>query len=270
MELTFKLIALSYYLDSDATWENRHGEEWSIERLVRDEIASPIRGAACGGTHRLMGLSYCYIMRQIRGEPIEGEYLRAQTYIHDYHKYALGLQNSDGSFSTQWFVRREARSDLERRLQTTGHILEWLVFSLPIEMLDDPRTVKAVNYLSSLLINYRNRDWEIGHLGHGLHALAIYDERRFKMPTEQIARQTTEAPRAGAESPEKGAQGIAPVDISAPSEPATSGAIITDGSYGAGLASDAAGDDPPDDTSAQEPALVNPAPITIRFEGSDE
>ena len=57
-ELTFKLIALAHYLDSDATWTSETGDEWSISRLIEEEIQSPIIGAACGGTHRLMGLSY--------------------------------------------------------------------------------------------------------------------------------------------------------------------------------------------------------------------
>ena len=50
MELTFKLISLSHYLDPDATWKNSTGEEWSISRLIHEEIKSPINGVACGGT----------------------------------------------------------------------------------------------------------------------------------------------------------------------------------------------------------------------------
>ena len=54
-ELTFKLIALMHYLDSDETWVNDQGQSWDIPRLIREELAQPIRGAACGGTHRLSG-----------------------------------------------------------------------------------------------------------------------------------------------------------------------------------------------------------------------
>ncbi len=35
-ELTFKLISLSHYLDSDARWKSADGQNWSIERLVRE------------------------------------------------------------------------------------------------------------------------------------------------------------------------------------------------------------------------------------------
>ena len=37
-ELTFKLISFSYYLDIDARWKNAAGQEWSIARLVREEL----------------------------------------------------------------------------------------------------------------------------------------------------------------------------------------------------------------------------------------
>lgn len=179
-ELTFKLIALSWYLDSDSTWRNTAGEEWSIARLVKEEIEAPIlRTAACGGTHRLMGLTYAVREREREGKPIEGQFLRAKKYLEEYHSYTFKLQNGDGSFSTEWFVRRGARPDLNRRLQTTGHILEWLVYSLPESMLRDERVVRAVDYLSGILAAQPDRRWEIGPLGHALHALAIYDERVF-------------------------------------------------------------------------------------------
>jgi len=69
--------------------------------------------------------------------------------------------------------------DDARRLETTGHILEWLVFSLPDDELTSPRTVKSVEFLANLLWEKRDREWEVGPKGHALHALALYDERVF-------------------------------------------------------------------------------------------
>jgi hypothetical protein len=186
-ELTFKLIGLMHYLDSDETWRSRDGQLWSIQRLISEELKQPIRGAACGGTHRLMGLSYAVNKRAKRGEPVDGEFKRAQTFINDYHRYTFGLQNPDGSFSTQWFVRREAKPDVDRRLKTTGHILEWLSFSLSDEELRQPQVVKAVDYLTNILASDTNHEWEIGPLGHGLHALALYDARMFRTAPVQPA-----------------------------------------------------------------------------------
>jgi hypothetical protein len=179
-ELTFKLIALMHYLDSDATWTTPDGQEWSIQRLIREELKAPIRGAACGGTHRLMGFSYAVNKRVARGTPIVGEFRRAQVFIQDYHRYTFSLQNPDGSFSTAWFERKGNDPSIDRRLKTSGHILEWIGFSLSDGELRDPRMVKAVDYLATILLENDKHPWEIGPLGHGLHALAIYNERFFK------------------------------------------------------------------------------------------
>ena len=193
-ELTFKLIALMHYLPSDATWVNFQGQTWSLDRLVREEIVQPVRGAACGGTHRLMGLSYAVRKREQRGEPITGVYLEAKKYIDQYHRYTWSLQNRDGSFSTAWFVRPEARNDLDRRLQTTGHTLEWLCFSLSDEQLRDPRVVRSVRYVTDLLLNEQISEWEVGHLGHALHALQMYNERVFGGPVRSCESLVTRKP----------------------------------------------------------------------------
>jgi hypothetical protein len=40
--------------------------------------------------------------------------------------------------------------------------------------------MKAVDCVADLLLKNDRHTWEIGPLGHGLHALAIYDSRVFK------------------------------------------------------------------------------------------
>jgi hypothetical protein len=179
-ELTFKLIALMHYLDSDATWVNDQGASWDLPRLIREELAQPIRGAACGGTHRLSGLSLAARTRVRRGEPLDGEYLRAAQFVEKYQNYAFQLQNRDGSLSTEWFRGRGTEVDIDRRVKTTGHILEWLCYSLDDQGIRSMRTYRAANYLASLLASNYNRDWEVGPLGHAIHALRLYDERVFQ------------------------------------------------------------------------------------------
>ena len=178
-ELTFKLIGLSHYLPSDAEWTSNDGQAWSISRLIKEELAQPVIGAACGGSHRLMGLSYAVEKRLKDGLPLDGEFKRAHIFLDDFQKYTLGLQNPDGSFSTQWFERREARTDSQRRVQTTGHMLEWLVYILPEDQLRSPEIVKTVNYLANLMYQERKTEWEIGPKGHAIHALNMYDQKVF-------------------------------------------------------------------------------------------
>ena len=205
-ELTFKLIALTHYLKGDEKWRSNDGETWDIPRLIKEELAQPIIGAACGGTHRMTGFSYAVRKREQRNQPITGQYLRAKKFIDEYHEYTFQLQNPDGSFSTAWFAGREDNGGPGRRLETTGHITEWLAYSLTKEELTDPRMVKAVEYLANLLIDNRNEKWGIGPLGHGLHALALYDERMFEGQPGKRAEQLAGRPRIMQRSPSRGGE----------------------------------------------------------------
>jgi hypothetical protein len=179
-ELTFKLLAFQYYLDLNEKWVNDHGLEWDFPRLIREELAQPIRGAACGGTHRLSSLSLAVKARVRRGEPLDGEYARAAEFVEKHHQYAFRLQNRDGSLSTSWFNGRGDESDINRRIKTTGHILEWLCYSLSDEELRDQRTIRAVTYLANLMYSNYNNEWEVGPMCHATHALLLYDERVFQ------------------------------------------------------------------------------------------
>jgi hypothetical protein len=178
-ELTFKLIAFMHYLKSDDKWKTNDGQDWDIQRVIKEELAQPIVGAACGGTHRMTGFSYAVRRREQRGEPFTGQWQRAKKFVEDFHEYAFKLQNPDGSFSTDFFAGRADNGPYTKRLETTGHITEWLAFSLNKEQLVEPRTIKSVSYLANLLAEHRDEKWGIGPLGHGLHALAMYDERIF-------------------------------------------------------------------------------------------
>jgi hypothetical protein len=185
-ELTFKLIALMHYLESDAEWVNDQGQDWSISRLIKEELAQPIRGAACGGTHRLSGLSLAARTRVKRDEPLDGEFERAAKYVKKYHEYAFRFQNRDGSLSTNWFRGRGDEEDINRRVKTTGHILEWLCYSLNDDEMRDWRTTRATQYLTNLLYNNYDNEWEVGPLCHALHALILYDERIFQPYDEKL------------------------------------------------------------------------------------
>lgn len=180
-ELTFKLIGLSHYLHPEATWRDERRHRWDFQKMIGEELRQPVVGAACGGTHRMMGFSYALLRRQQENLPNTGEWERARKYVDAYIDYTFGLQNPDGSFSTDWFEQRGANPDIERRLQTTGHILEWMIFSLPDDQLRDERIVKSVNYLADLMWEHRLQRWEVGPQGHAIRALAEYNKRVYGM-----------------------------------------------------------------------------------------
>jgi hypothetical protein len=178
-ELTFKLLGLQRYLDINARWVNDQGMQWDFPTLVREEMHQPVRTAACGGTHRLAGLALAVKKRRSSGLPVDGAYAEAERHVANYINYANSLQNSDGSYSTEWFKGPGREADVDRRLKTTGHTLELMIYAAPEEQLGHYRTVRAVNYLSNIMYSNRTRDWEAGPLGHAIHALVLYDRLVF-------------------------------------------------------------------------------------------
>lgn len=192
-ELTFKLIGLLQYLPSDATWTSEDGTEWDFPKLIKAELAEDINGAACGGTHRIMAISHAALKRRYRGESIEGEWWRAEKFMLDYQRYVYSLQNEDGSISSEWFKGRSNRGDRDRQLQTTGHILEWWIHSLPDKDLSDPRLLRSIAFLTNLMIANRYHDWEKGPKGHAIRALNLYYQRAFGY--RQIANEPRVYPR---------------------------------------------------------------------------
>jgi hypothetical protein len=178
-ELTFKLIGLQRYLPIDAKWVNDQGMAWDFPTLVSEEMRQPVRTAACGGTHRLAGLAMAVKRQRASGLPVDGVYAEAAQFVANYQNYAYRLQNPDGSFSTEWFKGPGAEADIDRRLKTTGHMLELLLYAGSEEQLQNYRTVRAVNYLTNIMYANRDRDWEAGPLGHAIHALVLYDRMAF-------------------------------------------------------------------------------------------
>ncbi|MGB7327722.1 MAG: hypothetical protein WBD31_22785 [Rubripirellula sp.] len=182
-ELTFTLIGLSHYMDTDSSWKSADGQTWDFERLIREELSQPIVGAACGGTHRLMGFAHALRKRRSEGKPIEGQWKRAEKFTEDFVEYSYRLQNRDGSMSTDWFEGREDNDDTDRKIQTTGHMVEWLLTLTPDSQLQNPRLVAAVRYLLTTMYKERDHDWSIGPKGHALRSLAMYYERVYRADT---------------------------------------------------------------------------------------
>lgn len=179
-ELTFSLIGLSHYLDTDTRWTNADGETWDLPRLLKEEMSQPIVGSACGGTHRLMGFAHALRKRRMEGREISGQWKRAEIYTDDFVQYVFKLQNRDGSMSTDWFEGREDNGSMDRKVQTTGHMVEWLLSVLPDSQLQDPRLVSAVSYITNAMNQNRTHEWKIGPKGHALRSLAMYYERVFQ------------------------------------------------------------------------------------------
>ncbi len=179
-ELTFAFTGLIHYLDTDASWTSSDGQRWDFERLIAEELSQPVIGVACGGTHRLMILSHALRIRRAEGKPITGQWARAEQFLADFVQYAYTLQNRDGSWSTNWFAGRGDNGSIDRKIQTTGHIVEWLLTTLPDSQLQDPRLVRGVVYINSAMYRGRDHEWSIGPKGHAIRALRMFYERAYR------------------------------------------------------------------------------------------
>jgi hypothetical protein len=183
----FKLIGMAFYVRNGDAWKNSLGETWTVERLLGEELGRSAPRSTSDATDHLMGISYAVERQRRLGKPLEGQFGRAKEFIDEFHAYALGLQNADGTWHPDFFAAKGPGNDHVGSLRSTGHVLAWLAYSLPEARLQEPRIVKAVTWVAEFLESNAPR-WnvtsstprETGAVGHALHALRIYDRRVFK------------------------------------------------------------------------------------------
>jgi hypothetical protein len=185
-DLSSKLLGLSHYVADGASWQDNLGQTWSVERLVEHELDRSVSRADRDVTNRLMGISYAVYRRAARRAPLDGPYARAKKHLAECHDYALQLQNADGSWHPGFLAYKGTSTDVPGTICSTGHILEWLVFSLPEERLEEPRVVRSVDYLAAVL-ERRQGGMSLASLPprqvegilRAVHALRIFDGRVF-------------------------------------------------------------------------------------------
>jgi hypothetical protein len=186
-DLSGKLIGLAFYLDEDQPWKDETGQDWSLARMVEEELDRPVGVDDVEATDRLLGLSYALDRRVRRQQPVDGPFLRARDHTAEFRNYVLKLQNPDGSWHPRFFAVTGASSDSEGLLRSTGHILEWLALATPDAELDDPRLVRSVAYVTAILNQQASRRGstsitprQIAARMHALRALSVYNRRFFK------------------------------------------------------------------------------------------
>ena len=184
-EMTWTLWFLTHYLEPDAEWENAAGQFWSMERLVQMESRHKVEDAPCGGMHRLFALALARNAYIAKHKRVRGAWLEADQKVKSYEKAARSLQNRDGSFSAAWYKGREYSGDLEKRLKTSGHTLEWLMVSVTDKELKSPWMQKAVQSVARDVTRSLSRETECGAFYHSLDALAFYKMRVTPRPEPQ-------------------------------------------------------------------------------------
>lgn len=190
-ESSWTIIALSKYLKPiDQKWIATDKQEWTLDRLVAMEAGGlydeefaqeQILNSACGGTHRLIGLSIALNNFKAQHPDVEltGGWLAAQKRIDWAVGEARANQLPSGAFSIAFFFRPSNSNNVDELLASTGHVLEFLAFALPKEKLEEPWIQRSVVYLCGLLDRTKHLDIECGGLYHATHALVLYREKVF-------------------------------------------------------------------------------------------
>jgi hypothetical protein len=181
-ELSWVIIIVSQNYGTDHRWTNSFGESLSLEDVVRYELDQPIDTAACGGTHRLFGLTWAYHLHMAKGGQLTGVWKDVAARIALYKHQARQFQNPDGSFSSEYVSKPGYTQNPDRRINTTGHVLEWLSLSMTDEELRQPWMEQAANALAVMIFEHRADPLDGGSLYHATHGLYIYRARVFGVP----------------------------------------------------------------------------------------
>ena len=178
-EYSWTLMALSAYRPTTYEWTAGDGATWSIERLLEIEINHELAGSACGGSHRMTGITMAVAARRRQNVPLAGVWRDANQLIQQCVENAQNFRNPDGSLSTNYFQRTGNSADIKDRLAATGHVLEFVILASPNDALREAWIRQAVIYLCQLLDKTRGVDLECGALYHAARGLSLYRERRF-------------------------------------------------------------------------------------------
>lgn len=178
-ELEWAMLLIGQYRGTDISWTNSSGEKLRFEDLVRHEVDAPLESAACGGTHRLFGLAWVYHLHLLKGGQTTGVWKDLVDQQAKYRNLARQWQNRDGSFSTNFFRGPGKDGDMQLRMNTTGHIFEWLSLSLSDAELKEPWVQDAANALAMMFQDIQGAPMEGGTMYHAVHGLLIYYSRVY-------------------------------------------------------------------------------------------
>jgi hypothetical protein len=178
-ELSWAIVAIGQYLGTDVVWKNRQGETVHYEDVVRFEKDASVTEAACGGTHRLFGLTWALHLHLRAGGELTGIWKEVSDHLDRHVALAKEYQNPDGSFSSNYFRGKGSTTDPKDRLGSSGHTLEWLAATLTDEQLREPWMRDGAHAVAMMILDIQSAEMESGALYHATHGLILYYARTF-------------------------------------------------------------------------------------------
>ncbi len=196
-DMSMKLVALAHYVH-EPSWKDSLGGNWTLQRIVTEEMNRPTGNTPYAATNRLMGLVAAIKRFKADKTAIDGDLARAETYIDEAARYAFTSQNSDGSWG------RAVNRDYPTAVSYTAHMLEWLVSAMPANSLEDPRIAGGIDFLTTSFNapHYQNyistmSAREISAAMHSAYVLNFYDQAVFAPadpPPSEAAPPKTQTP----------------------------------------------------------------------------
>ena len=178
-EYSWTIMGLTTYHPTDYSWTASDGKKWTIEQLMQIEADQDLATSACGGAHRLCGLTLALNRHLEQKRAVAGGWEAAQDRIQDSLLKAREYQNSDGSLSSNYLQRPGRSADLSENLGATGHVLEFVVLTVPDSEIREEWIKRAALFLCGVLERTKDIPLECGALYHAVHGLVIYRERLF-------------------------------------------------------------------------------------------
>ena len=127
-------------------------------------------------------LGLCAALERFKRDkvPLDGDLARAKSYVDESIDYAYAAQNTDGSWG------RPTSRDYATAVSYTAHMLQWLVTTLPVNRLEGPPIVRAIDFLHNTLNSSHYQAYiptmstrEISAAMHAACVLNAYDQRVF-------------------------------------------------------------------------------------------
>ena len=186
MNMSKALVAFSFYSEAEAQWKNELDEVWNIERMVVNELNRQIDQGTSEVTDWLLGLTAAVKMYESESIPIRGPMALARRQLQTYHEFVLSIQNDRYLWHPRFFLYKGFNPNAFETMYSGGHVLRWLVVSLPDNELRDPRVLRAVMSLAATVDRVRPETManqltprQLEGLAVSLHALSLYYQRAF-------------------------------------------------------------------------------------------
>ncbi len=192
-EVSWSLWALSRYLPPDSQWQNKNGETWSIERMAKLQLdrlmKKPMPKHPCGGTHAMFALAHARNIRMQSGLQLRGTWLQVDQKIRKCIELARVQQNRNGQFTTKFFEGRATERDFDKRIASSGHILEFLMIALPPNELHANWVRRGIDATARDIMANSQSYVKSAPLFHAINGLSIYlDRTQTKRPQRLAAK----------------------------------------------------------------------------------